>query len=165
MTNIHKRLLDHPIDSIRPWISRLFSGTSVDCFPRDMLPSWRTSDNLVPGETKLGYGPFSFTLRWWDGTRWRADLDSNAGYQAIFLQAQGKRTRVIHTLDASLSLVGRLSLIPIHDWAIEAMFDRLETAVATSHVPTTLRPMGFVARRMYEALQTKRGFGGLSFAT
>ena len=93
-----------------------------------------------------------FTLRWWDGVRWRADLDANAGWHGFHLQAQGKQTRLVHSLDAQLALATRLALIPLHDWAVEAMFDRLEHALENGHVPrTTTRPMGFVARRLFEA--------------
>lgn len=154
MRNLHTRILHHPIDAVRHWIDLAWSGTKQDVFPRDVIPSWRANpdggDALQPGATRLGHGPFVFTLRWWDGVRWRADLDSDAGYQAFHLQAQGKRTRLVHSLDATLPLATRLALIPIHDWAIEAMFDRLEHALEHGSVPAvTTRPMGFVARRMF----------------
>jgi hypothetical protein len=167
MLNIHKRLFDHRIEQVRPWISLAWSGTKHDIFPRDVIPSWRAnidgSDGLVPEKTKLGHGNFVFTLRWWDGVRWRADLDSNAGWHGLYIQAQGAKTRVIHTLDASLSLATRLSVIPIHDWAIEAMFDRLEHALEHGTVPAvTSRPMSFLARRLFDA-QKARPFD-LAFA-
>ena len=156
MRNLHTRVLHHPIESVRRWIDHAWSGTKQDIFPRDIIPSWRANpdgtDTLIPGTTKLGHGPFVFTLRWWDGVRWRADLDANAGWHGFHLQAQGKKTRLIHSLDAQLSLATRLAIIPLHDWAVEAMFDRLEHALENGYVPlVTTRPMGFVARRMFEA--------------
>jgi hypothetical protein len=45
------------------------------------------------------------------------------------------------------SLKWRLLIEPIHDWVIEAMFDRLETALAIGSMPEcTARPMGRRAR-------------------
>ena len=156
MRNLHTRIIHHPIEAVRTWIGQAWSGTRNDIFPRDVFPSWRSNpdgtDALIPGVTKLGHGPFVFTLRWWDGVRWRADLDSNAGYHAFQLQQQGTKTRLIHSLDAQLSLAARLAIIPLHDWAVESMFDRLEHALEYGTVPTTTtRPMGFVARRVFEA--------------
>ena len=156
MRNTHTRIIHHPIESVRPWIDHAWSGTKQDIFPRDIIPSWRANpdgtDALIPGVTKIGHGPFVFTLRWWDGVRWRADLDSNAGWHGFHLQAQGAKTRLIHQLDAQLSLATRLSVIPLHDWAIESLFDRLEHALENGTVPaTTTRPMGFVARRIFDA--------------
>jgi hypothetical protein len=156
MRNLHTRIIQHPVEAVRPWIAQAWSGTKNDIFPRDVFPSWRSNpdgtDTLIPGVTKLGHGPFVFTLRWWDGIRWRADLDSNAGYHAFHLQQQGKKTRLIHSLDAQLSLAARLAIVPLHDWAVESMFDRLEHALEYGTVPmTTTRPMGFVARRVFEA--------------
>ena len=157
MRNFHTRMLHHPIEAVRPWIERAWSGSRSDIFPRDVIPTWRSTDDLQPGVTKLGHGPFVFTLRWWDGVRWRADLDTNAGWHGFHLQQQGNKTRLIHSLDAQLSLVTRLSIIPIHDWAIESLFDRLEHALEHGSVPaTTTRPMGFLARRMMASHRPKR---------
>lgn len=168
MKTIHTRTLDYPIASVRPWISLAWSGSQQDIFPRDVIPSWRSnpdgSTGLVPGVTLLGHGPFTFTLRWWDGVWWRADLDSDAGWQSFHLIAQGRRTRVVHTLDASLGLATRLAIMPVHDWAIEALFDRLDHALATGWIPRrTERPMSFVARRMFDSMRA-RGLGDLALA-
>jgi hypothetical protein len=170
MKNIHTRTFDHPIAFVRPWIALAWSGSHQDIFPRDVVPTWRQnadgSQGLIPGVTKLGHGPFVFTLRWWDGVRWRADLDSDAGWHGVHLLAVDKRkTKVIHTLDATMSLATRLAVVPIHDWAVEAMFDRLGLALATGAIPAkTERPMGFLAQRMFDAMRLRQGLGKLALA-
>lgn len=169
MKNIHTRVFAHPIGLVRAWISLAWSDSTQDIFPRDVIRSWRTnpdgSSGLVPGVTLLGHGPFVFTLTWWDGVRWRADLDDHAGWHGFHLVERGGKTRVTHTLDASLDLATRLAIIPVHDWVIEAMFDRLEIALATGKVPReTTRPMGYLARRMFESMRDRRGLGRLALA-
>jgi hypothetical protein len=157
MKNIHSRVFQFPIADVRHWISLAWSGSQQDIFPRDVIPTWREnpdgSADLKPGVTKLGHSRFVFTLRCWDGVHWRVELDSNAGWHGFHLIEEDRATRVVHTLDASLSLAARLAIIPIHDWAIEAMFDRLGDALATGRVPSvTTRPMGLVARRMFAVI-------------
>lgn len=169
MKSVHTRVFAHPLALVRSWLSLAWSDSQQDIFPRDVIRCWRANPDgttgLVPGVTLLGHGPFTFTLRWWDGVRWRADLDSNAGYQAFHLVDQHGKTRVTHTFEVSLPLASRLAIVPIHDWAVEAMFDRLEAALATGQVPRqTTRPMGFLARRMLESMRDRRGIGGLAMS-
>ncbi len=169
MKTILSRVFDHSISLVRSWIELAWSDSQQDIFPRDVIKGWRTNPdgttNLQPGVTMLGHGPFVFTLRWWDGVRWLADLDSDAGWQGFHLVDRGGKTRVIHTFSASLPLASRLAIVPVHDWAVEAMFDRLEVALATGKVPReTTRPMGLLARRMLESLRDRRGIGGVAMA-
>lgn len=169
MKSVHTRVFSYPLALVRSWIALAWSGSHQDIFPRDIIPSWRSnpdgSTSVTPGVTMLGHGPFVFTLRWWDGIRWRADLDSNAGWQGFHLVERGGKTRVTHTFEASLPLASRLAIVPVHDWVVEAMFDRLEAALATGKVPReTTRPMGFLVKRMLESLRDRRGLGGLAMA-
>lgn len=169
MKNIHSRTFAHPIALVRSWIELAWSDSHQDIFPRDVIRPWRTnrdgSNGLKPGVTMLGHGPFALTLRWWDGVRWRADLDSNAGWIGFHLVEKKGKTKVTATFEGMLGLASRLAIVPIHDWAVEAMFDRLDIALATGKVPAeTTRPMGFLARRMYESMRDRRGIGALAMA-
>jgi hypothetical protein len=161
MKNVHQRLLDHPIAEVRPWIARAWSGSDADIFPRDRIRNWRRNPDdvapaaLVPGITKMGHGPFSFVLREWDGNRWRVDFGRGEarGWHGFDLEEVGGRTRITHTLEAPFGLATRALIIPVHDWAVEALFDRLETALATGAVPraTERRPP-----RLFAAYQAVR---------
>lgn len=170
MKNIHSRIFDHPISLVRAWLDLAWSDSSQDVFPRDQIRSWRSNPDgstaFVPGVTLLGHGPFVFKLVWWDGVRWRADLDCNAGSLSIHLVEKGRKTRVIVTFEATLDLASRLAIVPVHDWAVEALFDRLEVALRTGEVPReTTRPMGYFVRRMFESMRDRRGLGRLAMAT
>lgn len=162
MKNTHTRVLAHPIEAVRPWIARAWSGTSEDVFPRDVVPTWRQNPagvsctDLVVGVTRLGHGPFSFTLREWDGVRWRVELAKGAGWHGFTLEALGPRqTRITHTLEVDMGLASRLVVIPMHDWAVESLLDRLEIALATGSVPArSERPMSFATRALFGLVRT-----------
>jgi hypothetical protein len=154
--NVHARRLAAPIERVRPWIEACWSGGDRDCFPRDVITDWRKNppgvapDALVPGETLLGHGPFRFRLRSWDGTAWRVDVVGRpAGWHGFDLEADGDGCRIRHTLELEAGVAARLRwwlIAPIHDWAVEALFDRLEHALATGGVPArTERPMPRIA--------------------
>jgi hypothetical protein len=156
MRNVHTRPVAAPIERVRPWIEACWSGGDRDCFPRDVIRTWRRNPPgadplaLIPGETLLGHGPFRFGLRVWDGRVWRVDVvGSPAGWHGFDLAPDGDRCRVTHTLELESSLSARLgwmAIEPIHDWAVEALFDRLEQALRTGVVPArTERPMSRVA--------------------
>ena len=167
MRNVHTRLFAHPLALVRSWLDLAWSDSRQDIFPRDVIRGWRANPDgstaWIPDVTLLGHGPFVFKLRWWDGVRWRADLDANAGSLAFHLAERGGKTRLGCTFEASLPLASRLAIVPIHDWAVEAMFDRLAIALATGSVPhETARPMGFVVRRMLDAMRDRRGLGSLA---
>jgi hypothetical protein len=174
MVNTHTRVLDHPIEAVRPWVERAWSGTSDDVFPRDRIPTWRKnpdggdSSALVPGVTKMGHGPFSFTLREWDGFRWRVDVASGSGWHGFDLEVLDDRvrdarsrtrprTRITHTLDVPMDLAFRLVILPMHDWAVESLFDRLEVALATGVVPLrTERRMSVLTQTFSTGVRTYR---------
>jgi hypothetical protein len=152
MRNIHVRRVAAPIERVRPWIEDCWSGGARDCFPRDVIPSWRRNppgvdpSALIPGQTMVGHGPFRFRLRAWDGRTWRVDLVGPiAGWHGFDLAPDGEGCLVRHTLELEGSLSTRLAwmaIAPAHDWAVEALFDRLEHALATGAVPArTERPM------------------------
>jgi hypothetical protein len=150
--NVHTRRVAAPIERVAPWIESCWSGGDRDCFPRDVIADWRENPPgvdplaLIPGKTLLGHGPFRFRLRSWDGAVWRVDaLGSVAGWHGFDLQPDGDACQVTHTVELEGTLSMRLSWMaiePIHDWAVEALFDRLEHALRTGVVPErTERPM------------------------
>lgn len=154
--NVHTRRVPATVERVRPWIEALWSGGARDCFPRDAVPSWRRNPPgvdplaLVPGKTILGHGPFRFRLREWDGRVWRADvMGGGVGWHGFDLAPDGDGCRVTYKLELDANLparVGWLAIQPIHDWAVEAVFDRLEQALRTGAVPErTERPTSWVA--------------------
>ena len=97
----------------------------------------------------VGHGPLRFRLRSWDGYVWRVDVvDSLTGWHGFDLAADGDGCLVTHTLELAGSLSSRVAWMAIETihWAVEAMFDRLEHALATGVVPArTERPMSRMA--------------------
>ena len=71
------------------------------------------------------------------------------GWHGFDLTPDGDGCRVTHTLELESTLSARLgwmAIEPIHDWAVEAIFDRLEAALRTGTVPErTERPMSRVS--------------------
>jgi len=150
--NVHARRVAAPIERVRPWIEACWSGGDRDCFPRDVIANWRKNPPganplaLIPGETLIGHGPFRFRLRAWDGTSWRVDVIGGlVGWHGFDLRPDGDDCLVTHTLELGSTLSTRLrwmAIEPIHDWAVEALFDRLEHALRTGGVPErSERPM------------------------
>ena len=143
--NVHARRVAAPIERVRPWVESCWSGGDRDCFPRDVIRNWRKNPPgtdplaLIPGQTLLGHGPFRFRLRAWDGAIWRVDVVGRpAGWHGFDLEPDGDGCRVTHTLELVGSLSTRVRWAPfeaIHDWAVEALFDRLELALRTGAVP------------------------------
>jgi hypothetical protein len=157
MKNVHVRRVAAPVESVRPWIEACWSAGDRDCFPHDIIRDWRRNppgrdpEVLIPGETLLGHGVFRFRLRQWDGWSWKVDVvGAPAGWHGFDLERDGDGCRVTHTLELQPSLSGRLGWLaiePIHDWAVEALFDRLEEALASGRVPAvTARPLPGWAR-------------------
>lgn len=152
MQNVHTRRVGASIERVRPWIEACWTGGDRDCFPRDVIGTWRRNPPgadplaLIPGETLLGHGPFRFRLRVWNGQVWRVDVvGSPVRWHGFDLAPDGGGCRVTHTLELESTLSARLrwmTIEPIHDWAVEALFDRLEEALRTGVVPArTERPM------------------------
>jgi len=157
--NVHCRLFSAPPEALQRWIEATWSGTPQDAFPRDVIKSWRKNPPgvdplaLVPGKTKLGHGGFTFHFREWNGERWRVEFNGPwfSGWHGFELRELNGGAHLMHTISLQATGLGillwRLLIEPIHDWAVEAMFDRLETAVATGSIPEhTARPMGRHAR-------------------
>jgi hypothetical protein len=156
MRNVHARRVAAPLERVRPWIEACWSGADRDCFPRDVIRSWRRNPDgidplaLVPGTTLLGHGPFRFRLRVWDGRAWRVDVVGRpGGWHGLDLAPDGDGCWITHTLELENTLsarLGWLAIEPIHDWAVEALFDRIEEALRTGVVPArTTRPMSRLA--------------------
>ena len=169
MRNVHTRLFSASIEQIRPWMEAAWSATDRDMFPRDVIPDWRRNPPgadplaLLPGVTRVGHGPFSFRLVAWDGARWRVEVETAhyPGWHGFDLRPVDDGCEVTHTLEIDLQGLGRFVwpalMASIHDWAVEAAFDRLAHALATGSIPIrTERPMPWHARAPYELLRTAR---------
>lgn len=159
MNNVHTRWFAAPIEQIRPWIEACWSAGDRDCFPRDVIRNWRRNPDgvdpgaLIPGQTLIGHGPFQFRLREWDGRSWKVDIAGGGqgqghamtGWHGFELVPEGSGCRVTHTLHLESSLSARLrwaAIEAVHNWAVEALLDRLEHALATGSVPpVTDRPV------------------------
>ncbi len=179
MLNVHRRMFAASQDQIRPWLESAWSATDRDIFPRDVIRSWRKNPPgvdavaLIPGVTRLGHGIFSFRLDAWDGTFWRVRVESkdHLGWHGFDLRSVGDRTEITHTLELDLKGAARVIwpafMNPIHDWCVEAMFDRLEHALRTGKIPAisdrpmplradaALKLMHFVVRRRIERRTTR----------
>ncbi|HVI73413.1 MAG TPA: hypothetical protein VM683_00385 [Anaeromyxobacteraceae bacterium] len=165
--NVHVRRVGAPIERVRPWIEACWSAGDRDCFPRDVIATWRRNPAgidplaLIPGVTLVGHGPFRFRLRAWDGLTWRVDVVGGlVGWHGFDLAPDGDGCRVTHTLELQKTLSARLlwmTIEPIHDWAVEALLDRLERAVCTGVVPArTERPMSRAAALAFRLVRGQR---------
>jgi hypothetical protein len=161
MDNIHRRLFAAPPTAIHPWLLDAWSAGPRDIFPRDVIPDWRRNpagyapDAFLPGVTRIGHGPFAFTLRQVGATGWWVDVDGRPGWEHGFtLTAAPGGTLLTHRLRGPLrggmALVWPVLFAPLHDWAVEAIFDRLEAALATGSVPgSTARPQPLRVRLLF----------------
>jgi hypothetical protein len=164
MENVHRRLLAAPPLAIHSWLLDAWSAGPRDIFPRDVIRNWRRNPAslepgaFVPGVTRIGHGPFAFTLREVSAGGWWVDVDGRPGWEHGFtLGAAPGGTLVTHRLRGPLrggmALAWPLVIGPLHDWVVEAMFDRLEVALATGSVPaTTVRPMSLRVRLLFRLL-------------
>jgi hypothetical protein len=169
MKNIHVRELPAPIERVRPWIEAAWSATRSDPFPRDVIRNWRRNPPggdplaLVPGVTRVGHGPFSFRFEKWDGARWRVRVENDGypGWHGFDLEPSRQGCRLTHTIELRLSPVKQLVWLTcfaaIHDWAVEATFDRLGEALRTGEMPaSTVRPMPRAVSLRFAALRILR---------
>lgn len=170
MKNIHAREMRAPIEQLRPWIEAAWSGTPRDPFPHDILKSWRKNPPgadphaLIPDVTRVGHGFFSFRFQSWDGQRWRVRFESDAarGWHGFDLQTSPLGCRVTHTIEATQSVRGAVSwhvfVAPIHDWFLEALFDRIEEALRTGEMPAvTRRRMPWRVATLFAILRRLQG--------
>jgi hypothetical protein len=168
--NVHQRHFRANSADLGRWITRLWSGTQDDCFPYDYIPTWRKTDGvrdparLIAGHTKLGHGPFSFNFQQWDGSQWRVTFERRgmAGWHGFDLIPESDGIRLVHTIELRLRgaprLIWPVLIEPVHDWAVEAIFDRIEEALETGVAPRhTKRPMPFASRLAFAALKLVRG--------
>lgn len=169
--NVHSRSFPQPPEAIRQVLELAWSGTPRDVFPLDVIRTWRRNPPgadplaLVPGVTELGHGPFRFRLERFDEAVWRVRVDGRgiSGWHGFDLAKEGTGTRLTHTIEATLSPAMRLqwalAIEPLHDWAVEALFDRLGVALETGAVPArTARPLGLRRRALLAVLRrTKKG--------
>src|ERR1041385_6824367 len=118
--NVHARRVAAPLDRVRPWIEACWTGGDRDCFPRDVIASWRKNPAgtdplaLIPGETLVGHGPFRFRLRSWTGAVWRVGVVGRPrGWHGFDLEPDGDGCRVTHTLELDGTLSARLRWMTI----------------------------------------------------
>ncbi|MFO0678874.1 MAG: hypothetical protein U0169_20265 [Polyangiaceae bacterium] len=165
MKDIHSREFDvRPADLAR-LVVRSWSGAADDPFPRDVIATWRKNPAgvadgaLVPGVTLLGHAGLAFRFERWDGRSFALASVHPAfrGRHAFHLVETTNGTRLVHELELELTGASRVVwpvvLRPLHAWAIEALFDRLEIALRDGRVPDrTDRPLpilhGLVLRAM-----------------
>ena len=152
--NRHARTFRASPEQVGHWIEACWSGTEDDSFPRDVIRTWRKNPAgvaplaLVPTLTKIGHGFFGFRFESWDGRRFRVRVDQDGfrGWHGFEVVATETGSRVTHTLEVELrgpaSVIWPLLIAPIHDWCVEALFDRMGAALETGHVPAR------TARRM-----------------
>jgi hypothetical protein len=151
MRNVHVREIRAPIERVRPWVEAGWTGTPRDPFPRDVLKTWRKNPPgadplaLIPDVTRVGHGFFSFRFESWDGERWRVRIESDRfpGWHGFDLQSTPLGCRLTHTIEATPSpgsaVFWHVFVAPAHDWALEAMFDRIEEALRTGEMPAVTR--------------------------
>jgi hypothetical protein len=144
--NVHERWIQAPVEDIQPWLERIWSGEPGDVFPRDRLSSWRQradgkAEPWRENATKFGHANLRFRLRQWDGRRWEAEVLSPVfrGWHGFDLEPRDGGTHVRHTLagtvHGSLRVTWPLAVRPLHDWALEALLDRLDDAARTGREP------------------------------
>ena len=154
MKNVHSRELAATREQVRPWVEAGWSATPRDPFPRDVIGDWRVNPPgtdplaLLPGVTLVGHGPFTFRFESWDGARWRVVVETPGypGWHGFDLEETARGCRITHTLELDLAptrqLLWAVCFAAIHDWAVEAAFDRLEEALRTGVMPVvTERPL------------------------
>ena len=100
----------------------------------------------------------------WDGERWRVRIESEGlrGWHGFDLQTNPLGCRVTHTIEAARSLCGAVLwhgfVAPIHDWFLEAMFDRIEEALRTGEMPAmTRRRMPWRVATLFAILRRLHG--------
>jgi hypothetical protein len=157
ISNVHERFFAHAPDAVRPWLDRAWTGGPEDVFPHDRFRPWRGRPGgppvpWVPGRTRFGHATLRFRLREWNGMRWQADILSRrfVGSHVFTLLPHREGTLLVHALEGvwkgRMPWIWRFAWKPVHDWAVEAMFDRLEHALRTGEPPpVTERPMSLRA--------------------
>lgn len=156
--HVHTRRIAAPLSEVVQAIDSLWSHGKRDALPRE-LSGWRRTppgaDGLAVG-TRFGHGPFSFEVEHWDGQTLRARIETAGfqGHHGFELRSEGERVVVTHDLDAQLTplrwLVWQLFIASGHDWAVEAMFDRMQTMLGE---PASARQTAPVGMRAFAAIR------------
>jgi len=109
-------------------------GTSGDAiWPYASQPFMRSAGPLSPGATEEWHGGFHAILEDVapeERIVWRVQNEGFDGIHGFYLEADGKKTRVEHRIEAALSdTEGRLlwrRVEDAHNRTIEALFDKME---------------------------------------
>lgn len=148
---VRTRSFPVPAPSVACWLPRAWTGGADDIFPVDVVgtrrdnPAGAEPAALIPDVTLLGHSIFPFRFRGFDGRSFRVDTPFG-GWHGFDLEADVVGCRLTHTLDLDLpwplSWAWILVVRSGHDWAVDAMFDRLAVAVDQGAVPerTSTRP-------------------------
>ncbi|HUC08174.1 MAG TPA: hypothetical protein VMR96_08790, partial [Solirubrobacterales bacterium] len=146
LRNVHERWFPAPPEALEPWVAKLWSGGADDAFPHDFIRSWRKNppgvpaDAVIAGVTRTGHGRFSFLVEEAGPRKVRYGVRGGLeGWHQLELIPDGQGTLVRHSLEIRRPLLKvlafRLLILPLHDWAVEAIFDRLGEALRTGKVP------------------------------
>jgi hypothetical protein len=108
----------------------------------------------------------TFHFEEWDGSKWRVTVKHQRmeGWHGFDLVPEPDGVRLVHTIElalrGSVRLYWHALIAPVHDWAVEAIFDRLEEALKTGAAPRhTKRPMPLRARMTFTTLKFARSVG------
>jgi hypothetical protein len=151
----HVRSFVAPLPEVVAAIDALWSGGPLDAVPA-ALHGWRKSPRGAQGfavGTRFGHGPFSFFVDQWDGRTLRARIETAGfrGYHGFAIAHEAERVVVTHDLDAKLTLPNwtawQLFIAHGHDWAVEAVFDRMHELLRDGQAARVSRqpPLGMRA--------------------
>jgi hypothetical protein len=159
--HIHVRRFTAPLADVVAAIDQLWSGSPRDAVPPE-LHGWRRSPAGTQGfavGTRFGHGPFSFHVEQWDGESLRARIETAGytGHHGFTLRAEGSEVLVTHDLAARLTLpkwlFWQLFIARGHDWAVEALLDRMHVLLhdpLASSIGSRRPPLGL---RLFAALR------------
>jgi len=164
--HVHERRFQAPLAEVVAIVDSMWSGGPLDALPR-ALGGWRRTPPGAQGfaaGTRFGHGPFSFLVEHWDGHTLRARVETVGfrGCHGFVLQREGDHVLVTHDLDAEGTLgawmVWQLFIARGHDWAVEALFDRMHVLLsdggaerASSRPPLGMRVFAATRRLLRSA--------------
>jgi hypothetical protein len=148
--HVHTRRIAAPLSEVVAAVDALWSRTKRDALPRQ-LSGWRRTPAGAQGlavGTRFGHGPFSFQVEQWDGQTLRARIDTAGfhGQHGFHLRSEDDHVVITHELDAQLTpvrwLLWQLFIASGHDWAVEAMFDRMQALLGAAAPERHTAPLG-----------------------